>query len=223
MINWLHSLVHDPRKGWDPIPLAYARDYADGQVADPEVVKQFAAQLGGFNGKEVVDLGSGPGHYALEFVRLGARVTCVDVSKVYLEMARSRIEDAGFRAQYVAGYMDWIDRLLGREVDAIFTNVSWRYCFDDFSFARHLLRALRVRGILFVRESNEGATVNGGGHPPLTCWLNRSVGLKLGHPRPPRGRIEKALRKAGGTIVEVLCTDGVVETVIATKPLTTVR
>lgn len=218
MINWLHSLVHDPRRGWDPIPFAYARDYANCQVADPEVVKQFAAQLDGFVGKEIVDLGSGPGHYALEFLRRGAHVTCIDVSQVYLELARNRIEEAGFQAQYVAGYMDWIDRLLGREVDAIFTNVSWRYCFNDFSFARRLLAALRAQGILFVRESNEGATVDGGGHPPLIYWLNRNVGLKLGHPRPPLGRIEEALRNAGGTIIAALCTDGVVETVIATKP-----
>ena len=31
MINWLFSRVQRPERGWDPVPGAYAREYAERQ------------------------------------------------------------------------------------------------------------------------------------------------------------------------------------------------
>jgi len=42
-------------------------------------------------GMEVLDVGSGPGRFALDCVRLGADITLVDISPVQLELARQRL------------------------------------------------------------------------------------------------------------------------------------
>jgi ubiquinone/menaquinone biosynthesis C-methylase UbiE len=44
---------------------------------------------------EVLDVGSGPGRFALDCVRLGAGVTLVDISRVQLELARQRLSTEG--------------------------------------------------------------------------------------------------------------------------------
>ena len=46
-------------------------------------------------GMRVLDVGSGPGRFAIDVARLGARVTLVDLSDVQLELARTRLTEAG--------------------------------------------------------------------------------------------------------------------------------
>jgi SAM-dependent methyltransferase len=46
-------------------------------------------------GMRVADLGCGPGRFAIDAIRLGARVTLVDLSPVQLDAARARIDEAG--------------------------------------------------------------------------------------------------------------------------------
>ncbi|HSU13870.1 class I SAM-dependent methyltransferase [Longimicrobium sp.] len=48
---------------------------------------------------EVLDIGSGPGRYALELARRGFRVTLADLSPALLERARRAFDDAGLRAE----------------------------------------------------------------------------------------------------------------------------
>ena len=44
-------------------------------------------------GDRVLDAGSGPGRFALELLRLGARVTALDISPVQVELLRERAQD----------------------------------------------------------------------------------------------------------------------------------
>src|SRR6201995_1404324 len=46
-------------------------------------------------GMRVLDVGSGPGRFAIDAARLGARVTLVDLSQVQLDLARQKIDEAG--------------------------------------------------------------------------------------------------------------------------------
>jgi 2-polyprenyl-3-methyl-5-hydroxy-6-metoxy-1,4-benzoquinol methylase len=49
-------------------------------------------------GREVLELGCGPGLYSIAFARLGARVTMLDYSKPMLDIARRNIAAAGVEA-----------------------------------------------------------------------------------------------------------------------------
>ena len=77
MFNRIHSYFHDPARGWDPITAEYAATYRNIASVDMGVVDSFERAVGGLRGRKVADVGSGPGHYALEFARRGAIVTCV--------------------------------------------------------------------------------------------------------------------------------------------------
>lgn len=51
----------------------------------------------------VADIGCGPGRFALDALGAGARLTLADLSRIQLNLARGRIEGAGFTAS-VDGY-----------------------------------------------------------------------------------------------------------------------
>jgi len=220
MINWLHSKFHNPNNGWDPVEASYTRAYGAGVVANAQQIRQFEGALNGLYGKRVLDLGSGPGHFALEFARLGAQVTCLDVSRNYLEMARNAMQSSRLDAKFVLGYMDNINDLTSGGFDGIFSNVSWYYCFNDYEFAKRLLAALRVGGIVMVRETNEQFAMPHVGSRRLMYWLNRRFGLKVGHPHPPQGRIEASFRAAGAMVIETDYSERLVDVVIAERVAT---
>jgi len=59
-------------------------------------------------GSAVVDLGCGPGLYAHELARTGARVTGVDFSRRSIDYARERATEADLAIDYVhADYLEW--------------------------------------------------------------------------------------------------------------------
>jgi 2-polyprenyl-3-methyl-5-hydroxy-6-metoxy-1,4-benzoquinol methylase len=203
VVNWLHSRFYDPARGWDPISTQYAQEYGRIAAVDPHIVRAFAAAVGDLRGKRVADVGSGPGHYSLEFARRGAAVTCVDISRNYLAMIEERMRQEGLSAHYALGYMDSINRITAGNFDALFSNVAWNYCMNDWSFARRLLQAMRPGGVIVIRETNETYVPRTGLYTRAVYWLNDTIGWKIGHPRPPRGRIAEAFRRAGQCEVTV--------------------
>jgi 2-polyprenyl-3-methyl-5-hydroxy-6-metoxy-1,4-benzoquinol methylase len=214
MINWLHSIFHDPARGWDPIPAAYATDYtAKFARVDGALLARFVELSGGLAGKQIADVGAGPGQYALEFARLGARVTCFDVSRRYLEIAQSRFQHAGLEAEFVIGYMDHIARLGSGRFDAIFNNICWYYCMNDLAFARALLASVRPSGVILVCVHTEASAGASGALRKASYWLNRQLYIKVGHVLPPRGRVASAFRRLKNCDVEVDYSDPVVDIV----------
>jgi 2-polyprenyl-3-methyl-5-hydroxy-6-metoxy-1,4-benzoquinol methylase len=184
---------------------------------DNPALDAFEKAVGNFAGLKIADVGSGPGHYALEFARRGAMVTCVDISAQYLKIAKLRIDAEGLEASYALGYIDNIGEITGGGFDAVFSNVAWCYCMNDYTFARKLLAATRSGGTIFIRQVNEDFQSNLGLFRKLTYFSNRVFGVKVGHTFPPRGRIAAAFNRAGGC--EVVCfTDEMhTDVVIVTK------
>ena len=218
MINWLHGILHDPRRGWDPISAAYASAYGETLNADPRLIDRFGRVIGGYQGRRIVDLGSGPGQNATEFARRGAEVVCIDVSATYLSMAAKRMHDAGFEARFLPGYMDHVAALAGGDFDAAFSNVSWCYCMNDLTFARNILLALKPGGIAFIQANIDTFEAARSWRRRLIYWLNEKMCWKIGHPHPPRGRIAHSFRRLGTTIVESDYGDPVVDLVVVCKP-----
>jgi 2-polyprenyl-3-methyl-5-hydroxy-6-metoxy-1,4-benzoquinol methylase len=217
VVNWLHSLFHDPHRGWDPIARDYAEEYERQVRVDPDLVRRFASANDGLKGRRIADVGSGPGHYACEFAKHGAAVTCIDVSASYLALADRRITNAGVVATFALGYMDSINDITPGGFDGIFSSVSWYYCMNDWSFASQLLRATRPGGVIMIRQTNETWDSNPSPIRKFVYWLNATSGIKIGHPAPPRGRIAAALERAGARTVLVDYTDPKVDVVTAIK------
>ena len=70
-------------------------------------------------GDRVLDAGSGPGRFAIELARIGARVVLSDIEPAYLELSRAKLAEAGVE--------DAVE-------DRILTDVADLSAFDDGSF-----------------------------------------------------------------------------------------
>src|SRR5204863_7793335 len=105
----------------------------------------------------ILDLGGGPGRYAIELAKRGHRVVLADLSPELLEQARARIASL----PDVRGRIDSVDEVsaedLGRYADESFEAVA---AFGPFyhlvsereraSAAREIARVLKVGGLTFV-------------------------------------------------------------------------
>ena len=61
-------------------------------------------------GARALDMGCGPGRFALDLARRGARVTLADLSQAQLELARQQLEAAGLLGQVDAFHcLDMVD------------------------------------------------------------------------------------------------------------------
>lgn len=193
MINRLHSRLHRPEKGWDPVPLQHALEYGAHEwsvgVQEP-LLDEFEERLGGLSGKQVLDLGGGPGHYSVAFAKRGARVTWYDISANYRAFAAEKARAERVEMEFYLGYMDDALNVLNREFDLVFNRICWYYCMSDSGFARVVYDLVRPGGWAYIdtnhsgvgRESARWAT-------RARRWLNDALAIKIGHPYPLRGRV----------------------------------
>ncbi len=190
MINWLHSLSHRPDSGWDPIAPSGAAKYAKvaGDLFDVALVPYLDAKLGGLSGKQVLDLGGGPGHYTVALARAGAHVTWHDVSRAYRDVASRRASAAGVRVEFSLGYLEEARRFASSPFDLVFNRVCWCYSMSDRHFARVIYDIVRPGGAAYI-DTPTGEYADARRAKPIVYWLNDALWLKVGHPYPPRGRI----------------------------------
>jgi 2-polyprenyl-3-methyl-5-hydroxy-6-metoxy-1,4-benzoquinol methylase len=196
MINRIHALFYRPENGWDPVPAAHAADYGarEWRRVDQGLLDELESRVGGFHGKNILDLGGGPAHYSVAMAQRGGLVTWHDISRNYLEMGRSKAAEAGLSAQirFSLGYLDEAPRLLRQRFDFVFNRICWNYGFDDASLANVVYTMVRPGGHAYVDTTHSGyqraalpASVR------LRTWLNDCTGVKIGHPMPPHGRLAK--------------------------------
>ncbi|HEV8331072.1 MAG TPA: methyltransferase domain-containing protein [Steroidobacteraceae bacterium] len=192
MINWLHAVTHRPEQGWDPVPAEHAVHYAQGQweVLDEAPLQELEDWLGGFAGKDVLDLGGGPGQFTVAMARRGARVTWHDVSANYREIVRAR--NPGYAIRDSLGYLEDAIRLGESAFDLVFNRICFNYSRSDRHFVQMIWKLLKPGGVGYVDTNNAlfhfdelalGAR--------LRTWLNTGTGWKIGHPFPPHGRLAR--------------------------------
>lgn len=194
MINWLHSRLHRPERGWDPVPPDHAAQYGRGewQGINEAVLDQLERWTGGLAGKKVLDLGGGPGQYTIAFAERGADATWFDISRNYLEMAKGKAAERGVqdRVRFALGYMDEAPALLGEQFDLVFNRICWNYGRDDASFAGTIYSLVRAGGFAYVDTTHAAFRYDElSASARLRTRLNATCGIKIGHPFPPRGRI----------------------------------
>lgn len=195
MINYLHSRLFRPEKSWDPVPREHAAAYATDQWklgAREDLLDELSRWTGGLEGKTVLDLGGGPGHYSVAFAKRGAKVTWFDVSENYRNIAQERAREAGVEVRFVLGYLDEAPQQLGEKFDLVFNCICWFYGRGDHSFARVLFSLVRAGGVGYIDTTHSRWRREELPRGALTrSWLNDRFAWKIGHPAPPRGRLAR--------------------------------
>jgi len=209
MINQLHRLLHDPAKGWDPVPGEWAELYAQKEWAeyDPQIISLISRYCGNLAGLQVLDLGGGPGQFSVNFAKLGACVTWFDISQHYRAITERHATESRVQLEYQMGYFEDLAKLPRDHFDLIFNRVCWYYCINDAHFARLIVQRLKQGGLVYI-DALVGFEAGSSTQRRLRHLLNCSLGYKIGHIRPPRGRIEQLFRSLGG---EILYSDYTIE------------
>jgi 2-polyprenyl-3-methyl-5-hydroxy-6-metoxy-1,4-benzoquinol methylase len=196
MINRMFALWQRPERGWDPVPEDHARAYAEHEWShiDYCLIERLESYIGGFAGKTVLDLGAGPGHYAVAFAQRGAQVTWYDVSKTYLQIASQKAAEHRVVPEFVIGYLDEAYDRLKRQYDLVFNKGCFNYAWADAPFARIIYSLVKPGGYGYIRTNN---AFMGASQRSLSLkaryWLYQRLNLKIGHPYPPRGKVPRLL------------------------------
>lgn len=103
--------------------------------------------LGDVQDKTVLDVASGPGLYAEELHRRGARVLGCDQSPRMVELARRRVPDGDWRVHDLAEPLSWLE---DDSVDLVLFALALEYLDDRVGALRELRRVLRPGGALVL-------------------------------------------------------------------------
>jgi len=119
------------------------------------------ALLGDVAGKRVLDAACGPGLYAAELVRRGARVIGFDQSPRMVEICRERVRPGEFRVHDLADPIGWLPDGC---VDLALCALAIEYVDDRVAALRELRRVLRPDGALVLsRQHPTGDWLRHGG------------------------------------------------------------
>jgi 2-polyprenyl-3-methyl-5-hydroxy-6-metoxy-1,4-benzoquinol methylase len=191
MINYLHSRLHRPEKGWDPVPKSHADNYAEKEWGKIEAtdMEELESRFGGFSGKRILDLGGGAGQYSIAFAKRGAIVTWHDISINYRRIVQGKADELGLELKYSLGYLEDAAKFGVESFDIVFCRICWYYCRNDGAFARMILGLLKRGGLAYINSPTSRGRPQGGALQRVQSLLYRSVGFKIGHPFPPPGRV----------------------------------
>jgi SAM-dependent methyltransferase len=119
------------------------------------------ALLGDVAGKHVVDAACGPGLYAAELVRRGARVTGFDHSPAMVELCRAQVPQGEFRVHDLGDPIGWLP---DGSVDLALCALAIEYVDDRVAALSELRRVLRPSGALVLsRQHPTGDWLRHGG------------------------------------------------------------
>jgi len=186
-----------PEKGFDPVPLGFAKQYAASEYKkfNTRVIDEMGIPLQSFNNKTVLDLGGGPGQYSLEFAKRGAKVTWHDISKNYLDIAKSKAEHEHLNINFSIGYLE---QAKGK-FDIIFNRICWYYCLNDYQFAHHLYTLINEGGYGYIIVNNEEFLENELKKESFfkrliikaSYWINETLDIKLTHVHPSHRKLNR--------------------------------
>jgi SAM-dependent methyltransferase len=115
--------------------------------------------LGDVAGKRVLDAACGPGLYAQELARRGARVTGFDQSPRMVEISRRRCPGGEFRVHDLADPITWLP---DASVDLVLLALAIEYIDDRVAALRELHRVLKHDGALVLSRQH-----------PTSNWLRK--------------------------------------------------
>ena len=150
---------------WERLESAYGRLQA---IIHTDFIEEYVRP-----GDRALDVGCGPGRFAIVMARLGATVTLVDISRKQLELARDRLREAGVLDR-AAGIIEGDVCHLGMLPDASFDVVvcyggALSYAGDERSTAvAEIVRLARPGGVILVSVmSRLGSAANTARRPTM--------------------------------------------------------
>ena len=97
-------------------------------------------------------------------------------------------------------YMEDAYKKLKTKFDIVFNRVCWYYGVSDHAMGNVIKKLVQPGGYAFI-ETNNTASGKKSVKRSIQNFCNNYFYLKIGHPYPPSGRIEKLFRKELFTIV----------------------
>ncbi len=88
------------------------------------------------------------------------------------------------------GYLDEAWKVFDGDFDLVFNNLCYYYCWNDADFARVLFALVRPGGSAYIDTTHSKwrrETLSFSAR--LRTLMNERLGVKVGHPYPPRGRL----------------------------------
>jgi 2-polyprenyl-3-methyl-5-hydroxy-6-metoxy-1,4-benzoquinol methylase len=133
-----------------PINEYYARSPLPIRIIEGRRLAIIRDMVGEHAGLDVVEVGAGGGHVLRMFPR--ARLTAIDVSRVYIETARRNL--AGCDVRFIKGEVDKLDLAAGSFDRVICTEVL-EHTVDPEAVLAALARLLRRGGVAVVTVPND--------------------------------------------------------------------
>jgi len=133
-----------------PIDDYYARSPLPIRLIEQRRLRIIRAFIGDARGLDLAEVGSGGGHVLRMF--FGARITAIDVSGAYLEVARKNL--AGYDARFVKGEVDKLD-LPAASFDRIVCTEVLEHTVDPEAVLGAIARLLRPAGVAAITVPND--------------------------------------------------------------------
>jgi 2-polyprenyl-3-methyl-5-hydroxy-6-metoxy-1,4-benzoquinol methylase len=146
-----------------PIDDYYARSPLPIRWIERKRLRIIRAMLGASEGLDLLEVGSGGGHILRMFP--SARLTAIDVSGVYLDVARENL--AGYDVRFIKGEVDKLD-LPSASFDRIICSEVLEHTVDPEAILTTLARLLRPNGVAVITIPNDPLIAR------LKAWLRSS-------------------------------------------------
>ena len=146
-----------------PIDDYYARSPLPIRWIERKRLGIIRAMLGASEGLDLLEVGSGGGHILRMFP--SARLTAIDVSGVYLDVARENL--AGYDVRFIKGEVDKLD-LPSASFDRIICSEVLEHTVDPEAILATLARLLRPNGVAVITIPNDPLIAR------LKAWLRSS-------------------------------------------------
>ena len=146
-----------------PIGDYYARSPLPIRWIERRRLHIIRTMLGASESLDLLEVGSGGGHILRMFP--GARLTALDVSGAYLDVARENL--AGYDVRFIKGEVDKLD-LPSASFDRIICSEVLEHTVDPEAILATLARLLRPEGVAVITIPNDPLIAR------LKAWLRRS-------------------------------------------------
>ena len=117
--------------------------------------KRLAEKIGA--GSHILEVAPGPGFLSIELARMGYKVTGLDISKSFVEMAQSKARAAGVQVEFKLGdaaHMPFDDE----SFDFIFCQAAFKNFTQPVKAIAEMYRVLRPKGVATILDLRKDAS-----------------------------------------------------------------
>ncbi len=196
LTKFYYQIFRNKMFNWDPVVGDYQNRYSNKDRLKNISIQTFELleeHMGSLDGKKVLDIGGGAGNYSFKFLEYGSEVVWTDISQNMMKIAQENFIDLSIKNPKIEFYNinpNYIEKIEGN-FDLIFLRLTWLYTFSDKKFAKKILKKSIPNGFIYILTNN--TSFKNEEHTffdKLKIFLYLNLGIKLGHPHPPIGKLK---------------------------------